>query len=74
MNPTDRRQYLQSEAKGIERRNRVKPCPFCGNVPEADPHGAGYGFGISCATCEYQGPWGDTPELAIYAWNTRGGK
>ena len=67
----DQRKYQQSEAEGVDRRRPLKPCPFCGNEPNPTPTGAAYGYAIECFTCEYQGPWGDSHELAIYAWNTR---
>jgi Lar family restriction alleviation protein len=74
MNPTDRRQYLQSEAKGIERRKPIKPCPFCGNLPIEIPFWHDRGYQIRCSTCELFGPWAANEDLAVYAWNMRGGK
>jgi Lar family restriction alleviation protein len=51
----------------------VLVCPFCGNPPDPYPFGNGYGYAIECNTCQYDGPWGDTAEMAIKAWNTREG-
>jgi len=67
----DQRRYQQAEAEGVDRRQPIKNCPFCGNQPEPWPIAQGYGFAVECPTCEYPGPWGDSRELAIYAWNTR---
>ena len=51
--------------------NVLRVCPFCGNEPNPKPAGRVYGYAIECFCCEFTGPWGDTPELAVYAWNTR---
>ena len=48
----------------------ILQCPFCGNEPDK------YLFyhtryEVYCSTCEFYGPPGRTPELAIAAWNER---
>lgn len=52
----------------------IKNCPFCGNEP--DQPGRLYSpvnpqYAIYCCTCEFSGPVGNSPRLAIEAWNTR---
>ena len=55
--------------------NVLRPCAFCGNYPEQKPRPQlKGGWAIRCSTCEFDGPWGATKNLAILAWNTRGGK
>ena len=50
-------------------------CPFCGNEPDEHPCSIYYPdktkWQVHCPTCEYFGPVGNSPELAIAAWNER---
>lgn len=60
----------------------IKPCPFCGSVPDADNpltfqsnQGDKWGFVVCCCNgpeirTEY-GPWKSWRQDAIDAWNTR---
>lgn len=54
---------------------KIIECPFCGNEP--DPHPCCIGlktnprYQLYCPCCEYWGPVGHSPQLAIEAWNTR---
>jgi Lar family restriction alleviation protein len=52
----------------------LRPCPFCGNYPDQHILKHDMGYVIRCFTCDFNGPWGATKNLAILAWNTRGGK
>ena len=54
--------------------NVLRPCPFCSNYPSQILEIIKHGYGVRCPTCEFNGPWGATKNLAILAWNTRGGK
>lgn len=50
----------------------VLPCPFCGGAEVlALSMGASAGV-LQCRTCNAQGPPGETHELTIAAWETRG--
>jgi hypothetical protein len=54
--------------------NVLRMCPFCGNYPSQEFSNHDKGYSVSCMTCMFDGPWGATKNLAILAWNTRGGK
>lgn len=59
----------------------LKPCPFCGGVPDIEPHEDLYRrmkFGIECrnADCEIQPftAWYADRQECIEAWNRRVGE
>ena len=52
----------------------LRVCPFCGNYPSQEIETDNNWHSVYCPTCEYNGPAGRTKNLAILAWNTRGGK
>jgi Lar family restriction alleviation protein len=64
--------------------NKLKPCPFCGgkaeiietDTPRTDDigdwkSGSKYYHRAACTNCETSGPYEDSKELAIKAWNKR---
>ncbi len=56
---------------------KIIECPFCGNDPDPQPCCIGLKtnprYQIYCPCCEYWGPVGHSPQLAVEAWNTRRG-
>jgi hypothetical protein len=66
--------YIKAEAASLSKRGRkVLECPFCGDIPSGKPTPHNFGFALYCHTCEYHGPWGITPGMALESWNVRGG-
>lgn len=54
-----------------EQEQELKPCPFCGGT---DLHLSGIEqifIGVSCNTCDCEGPSQKTKRGAIKTWNTR---
>ena len=50
----------------------LHPCPFCGSTQIRALDVAG-GIGLlQCQTCQAQGPLGQTHDLAVQGWQTRG--
>lgn len=53
----------------------LKPCPFCGGLPDKTPQSVGYArneeFCIWCQPCLVEGPHKHNEQEAIKAWNTR---
>jgi len=45
-------------------------CPFCGEPTSLSLYSCG-NHRVQCLICFTEGPTGDTPEIAIEAWNTR---
>jgi predicted RNA-binding Zn-ribbon protein involved in translation (DUF1610 family) len=52
----------------------LRVCPYCGNYPSQNIKPVRFGYAVYCDTCEFNGPFGETKNLAQLAWNTRGGK
>ena len=62
-------------------KDKLKPCPFCGEIPEVNPHGfynqktkdfSDRTYGIVCNACHASGwQFYNTKEEAITAWNRR---
>jgi hypothetical protein len=52
---------------------KLKPCPFCGAIPESFPSGDGTGLMIECVTPNCVRPHTSwyPPATAIQVWNTR---
>lgn len=53
---------------------KLKPCPVCGGKsPTPDRIREKYPipalFVVFCKDCNYDGPWGDSPEVAAAHWN-----
>lgn len=54
----------------------MKECPFCTHrAPELNMEERGRSFGMSyrvvCPKCGGAGPWADSKEAAVFAWDTR---
>jgi len=52
--------------------NELKPCPFCGTVPEYDEDET-IGSAVTCKICKTDGPWapGQESHVSIKRWNER---
>lgn len=53
---------------------KLKPCPFCGQVPEILGEGTDEPISVHCNQCDYDIGYFDTVEEAAEAWNTRKGE
>ena len=49
----------------------LKPCPFCGGTDLHVVSVYGTEYYVDCFTCTTCGPYGETYEEAIEAWNRR---
>lgn len=64
--------------EGVKMAGKLKPCPFCGQIPDVDEYRDMFGrkyYGVSCNNeyCKIQ-PFTDglpTEEKAIREWNER---
>jgi hypothetical protein len=50
----------------------VLPCPFCGSSEVLALSLGGSAGVLQCRTCNAQGPPGETQDLTLSAWDTRG--
>lgn len=53
---------------------KLKPCPFCGQIPEILGEETDEPIGVHCLHCDYELGYFDTVEEAADAWNTRKGE
>ena len=50
-----------------------KDCPFCGSL-DIEPRGCEPPFYVGCNDCGAEGPFADSDEEALAAWNRRADK
>lgn len=53
---------------------KLKPCPFCGQIPEILGEETDEPIGVHCLHCDYELGYFDTVEEAAETWNTRKGE
>lgn len=53
---------------------KLKPCPFCGQIPELMGEETDEPISVHCNQCDYDIGYFDTAEEAAEAWNTRKGE
>lgn len=55
--------------------DELKPCPFCGGIPQTSSDGGCKNFVVFCSTCPAKVviyKWGEeSQQESIKAWNTR---
>ena len=51
--------------------DKLKPCPFCGTKVEEQYSTCNDTYSVWCHGCEGDGPFKESIELAVEAWNTR---
>ena len=53
--------------------NELKPCPFCGNIPELEVwnDGEDMNYKVNCTHCFCQTYYEDSEEEAVQMWNRR---
>lgn len=50
---------------------KLKPCPFCGQIPELMGEETDEPISVHCNQCDYDIGYFDTAEEAAEAWNMR---
>ena len=64
---------MPTRDREVQEEPKLKSCPFCGTLESglSLAHlGIGYSFYVECI-CGSEGPYKDTAEEGVAAWNTR---